>query len=562
MTIEDALSEVVDARQNPLVGPPSVAALQGVSRVADLAPMERPVGDRPGWTQVAIWTRRRTSTPAVTLASFRVGGPGRGQQPSGRPAQADAEDCRIAAAVMLPRPLLARLTLALLVAALILGQATPSLASRAWPLNDGHQTHQRVVDRVLAELSSRSRVAAPDPIPSRHPDDRHLRLLRAEIPLALTFDLGLTPVRQVGFLSTFTYDPPPRPRTCVVDRPTDAPGRDYDPGDASWLCVDPLGAVDSPNLYQAFGLDPQNNTDPLGLAEFLKPTTTSVDATYTTCIKSRPQGDVSVPCVDIPGGKVTVEGFTAATDTPDYLRALHRVGVSDEDASAMVARNAPDSAPIAGTALGAAAQGATQAGTVAKPAFHLTMAFVSATGPSILAASRAMPAAYLSGLGQTGARLFEFANYDNIVSSGMKNQWKPGAPSRGSPAHLTAGRAWENAELASLGKPKNTTVWRPSQADIESSAFKVIVGPAKYTSGGRPVGTIVDIVETGGSIEIKGGTKMLESSYQLRLQTYRALQLRSPLTIRTTRPINPEFSAWLERWGVAVENPALPGSLP
>ncbi len=45
-----------------------------------------------------------------------------------------------------------------------------------------------------------------------------------------------------------------------------ARARWYDPRNAAWLSEDPLGPVDSPNLYQAFGLDPQNNTDPLGLA--------------------------------------------------------------------------------------------------------------------------------------------------------------------------------------------------------------------------------------------------------------------------------------------------------
>ncbi|MCU0293406.1 MAG: HNH endonuclease, partial [Thermoanaerobaculaceae bacterium] len=41
--------------------------------------------------------------------------------------------------------------------------------------------------------------------------------------------------------------------------------RFYDPTTQTFLEPDPLGPVDSPNLYQAFGLDPQNNTDPLGL---------------------------------------------------------------------------------------------------------------------------------------------------------------------------------------------------------------------------------------------------------------------------------------------------------
>lgn len=36
----------------------------------------------------------------------------------------------------------------------------------------------------------------------------------------------------------------------------------------SWQVREKLGPVDSPNLYQAFGLDPQNNTDPYGLCKW------------------------------------------------------------------------------------------------------------------------------------------------------------------------------------------------------------------------------------------------------------------------------------------------------
>ncbi|MBK9374077.1 MAG: hypothetical protein IPN03_10210 [Holophagales bacterium] len=126
-----------------------------------------------------------------------------------------------------------------------------------------------------------------------------------------------------------------------------------------------------------------------------------------------------------------------------------------------------------------------------------------------------------------------------------------------SPSQLKAGRSWEEAELASLGKTKNTEVWRPTPEDIDSAAFKTVVGPAKYTPKGLPVGTSVDVAEAGGSIEIKGGTKVLESSYQLRLQTYHALKTETPLTIRTARPVNPTFADWLSRWGVNVENPSV-----
>jgi filamentous hemagglutinin len=41
--------------------------------------------------------------------------------------------------------------------------------------------------------------------------------------------------------------------------------RFFDTLTQTFLQPDPLGPIDSPNLYQAFGLDPQNNTDPMGL---------------------------------------------------------------------------------------------------------------------------------------------------------------------------------------------------------------------------------------------------------------------------------------------------------
>ena len=41
--------------------------------------------------------------------------------------------------------------------------------------------------------------------------------------------------------------------------------RYYDPASTKWLCNDPLGEQAGPNLSEAFGNDPVNNTDPLGL---------------------------------------------------------------------------------------------------------------------------------------------------------------------------------------------------------------------------------------------------------------------------------------------------------
>ncbi|WP_156420451.1 MULTISPECIES: hypothetical protein [unclassified Sphingopyxis] len=121
-------------------------------------------------------------------------------------------------------------------------------------------------------------------------------------------------------------------------------------------------------------------------------------------------------------------------------------------------------------------------------------------------------------------------------------------------APLRDGVDHEAARLAQLGIPKNNVVWRPTQADFDSAAFKVIVGKPKFTSSGLPKGTIFDGA-TGGNLEIKGGASMLDSSYQLRLQTYRSLKTNTPFTIETTRPINPAFKSWLDRWGVSVARP-------
>jgi RHS repeat-associated protein len=124
------------------------------------------------------------------------------------------------------------------------------------------------------------------------------------------------------------------------------------------------------------------------------------------------------------------------------------------------------------------------------------------------------------------------------------------------PGQLVAGQQFEGEQLESLNLEKNNQIWRPSQADIDSAAFKVIVGKPKYTATGEPVGTIFDATE-GGLLELKGGSSTLDSSYQLRLQTYRSLKLNQPYTIRSTRTPNPKFDDWLKRWGVNVEQPKL-----
>jgi hypothetical protein len=77
-------------------------------------------------------------------------------------------------------------------------------------------------------------------------------------------------------------------------------------------------------------------------------------------------------------------------------------------------------------------------------------------------------------------------------------------------------------------------------------------GPAEVTA------TYEKAMTSGESPEWTGGIGKLTrntsaTSYQLRLQTYYALKSEAPFTILTTRPVNLEFAAWLQRWGVKVE---------
>jgi hypothetical protein len=62
-------------------------------------------------------------------------------------------------------------------------------------------------------------------------------------------------------------------------------------------------------------------------------------------------------------------------------------------------------------------------------------------------------------------------------------------------------------------------------------------------------------VTKGGYLEYKSGASMLDSSYQLRLQTYRSVTTETPFSIVTTRPVNPRFQQSLDFWGVNVVPP-------
>ena len=69
-----------------------------------------------------------------------------------------------------------------------------------------------------------------------------------------------------------------------------------------------------------------------------------------------------------------------------------------------------------------------------------------------------------------------------------------------------------------------------TRAQIESTAFKVIVGDLS-TQPEAPVGTVYDATVGNGLGEIKIGTSVLDSSSQLRLQTYGAIVNNTPFAI-------------------------------
>ncbi|OGA00340.1 MAG: hypothetical protein A2Z44_09510 [Betaproteobacteria bacterium RBG_19FT_COMBO_58_11] len=126
------------------------------------------------------------------------------------------------------------------------------------------------------------------------------------------------------------------------------------------------------------------------------------------------------------------------------------------------------------------------------------------------------------------------------------------------PSALRSGQLYEAEQLANLGVGKNTSIFRPTAEQVDTATFKAIVGDAQYTKGGQLKGTIFDSSPQSGYpgyLEIKGGTSELNSTYQLRLQTYKAVTEGQPYTIQTTRPVNPAFQQWLDFWGVNVVKP-------
>jgi len=120
------------------------------------------------------------------------------------------------------------------------------------------------------------------------------------------------------------------------------------------------------------------------------------------------------------------------------------------------------------------------------------------------------------------------------------------------PPVLANGQQAEISALERLRRQKNRQVYRPSDEQINSSEFKKIVGPPQYTERGYARGTVMDVAD-GEFAEIKSGESVLEPTYQLRLQAYRAAVEKRPLRIYTNRPVSAQFAERITSLGVAIE---------
>jgi filamentous hemagglutinin len=126
------------------------------------------------------------------------------------------------------------------------------------------------------------------------------------------------------------------------------------------------------------------------------------------------------------------------------------------------------------------------------------------------------------------------------------------SPQGAIPESLASGQAAETRALGALSMAKNTDVWRPSPQQIGSEAFRAIVGDPRYTSRGLARGTVLDSTEKG-LVEIKSGSSELDSTYQLRLQTFRSVVEKRHLTLYTSRIVPSSLRRWFSPKGVEVK---------
>ena len=358
------------------------------------------------------------------------------------------------------------------------------------------------------------------------------------------------------------------------------------------LSRDPAGETTAdPNPFPAFGNDPINNADPTGL--YFRPASAANDAAaelpgYRSYAQvwAEARAEVAAKYGSLPDSAVVIKRHILSDKTfGDLIASVESAkeswyvsnGIllesSGEYAKDLAASQDPggmyaDNRPMAEIQAGINAQetiAAVENGQA--PASAAVAADIVARHPGGVpslfgavweATGHEAPelAAAIAGVQPTTGSpvVVEELLPANLTIRGQSTILSPANPPSVMPPQLEVGAAHEADRLAELGLPVNTTVWRPTEAQIDTAAFKVIVGEPKYTPTGLPVGTRPDAAQAG-TLEIKGGTSILDSSYQMRLQVFRSLTQGTPLTIDTTRPLNPTFQGWLERWGVTVTPP-------
>jgi RHS repeat-associated protein len=330
----------------------------------------------------------------------------------------------------------------------------------------------------------------------------------------------------------------------------------YDPATGTFLTPDPEGHADSSNLYAAFANDPVNNTDPLGTLSYdparwghaiEEHYNRARYSTYGRIIGLNPI--VSMPFDLAAGSATTLLTIGERTGTALEEEGCHDAWSCTMTGSAIV-YDAGNTFLFAVGFAGAAEAGITRLSNKLMPAEMFDIGLTQADAAQILdsLAPRITKAMVQR---QTILRNVE-ASRAARPSPGFANYVE--AEGRLSPLrHLREGKLFELQQLDELGLTPNAgEIWGPrTLQETESAVFKLIVGDVRYTAGGRFRGTKFDSID-GGLLEVKHGSSVLYDSYQLRLQTYLMLRENLPYTLRTTRPIDRGFEAWLGRWGVNV----------
>jgi RHS repeat-associated protein len=299
--------------------------------------------------------------------------------------------------------------------------------------------------------------------------------------------------------------------------------RYYDPERGRFLSPDPLGHGESASLYDYAGGDPVNFVDPLGAyavnMALSRHTTPELFKAYIAGAVSGLRAGLDNINNELTAGLYDRMGWSNSAANVGWEHDLSR-------SFAAVPRD---------IAVGAGVSVAYQATARVTSRLFSSLSTLRSTTPSL----PSQPQGAFSSLA--------------VENPNAMPTLRIGQDAAKTPA-MRAGQVFETDVLAAQNLAKNTGVWRPTAAQIDSAAFKVVVGDARYTSTGLARGTIMDSVQ-GGFLEIKGGSSVLESTYQLRLQTYRSLIENTPLTIQTARPVGAEFGQWLNRWGVSVQAP-------